>query len=55
MRTNKAKQQAILDIQADLARENKCFFSFVKKLNDPIGALVTEHINEQMKLKSKNR
>ena len=49
MRNNKAKQQAILDIQADLATQGKCFFAFVKKLNPIMGTLVSDHINVQQR------
>ena len=49
MRTNKAKQQAILDIQEDLAKQGKCFFAFVKKFNPVMGTLVSDHINAQIK------
>ena len=47
MRKNKAKQQAILDIQADLAKEGKCFLAFRKKLNPVMGSLISDHIRAQ--------
>lgn len=49
---NKAKQQAMLDIQADLTSQGKCFFAFVKKLNPVMGTLVRNHIAAQQKKSS---
>jgi len=46
---NKAKQQAMLDIQADLESQGKCFLAFVKKFNPVMGTLVRNHIADQQK------
>ena len=44
-----AKQHALKDIQAELAREGKCFIAFRNKLNPVIQSLTDRHINAQKK------
>ena len=46
-----AKQQAILDIKECLRRESRAFIAFRTELDEPIQALVDNHIKEQERRK----
>ena len=46
-----AKQQAILDIKECLRRESRAFIAFRTELDEPIQALVDNHIKAQERRK----
>ena len=45
-----AKQQAMLDIMADLKNQNKCFIAFRTELNPVMRMLVSNQIRQQQEL-----
>lgn len=45
-----AKEQATLDIMADLEKSNKCFIAFRKELNPIMRKLVSHQIRQQKDL-----
>ena len=45
-----AKEQATLDIMADLKNQNKCFIAFHKELNPVMRKLVSHQIKQQKEI-----
>ena len=45
-----AKEQAVLDIMADLKNQNKCFIAFRKELNPIMRKLVSYQIKQQKEM-----
>ena len=47
-----AKEQATLDIMADLEKSNKCFIAFHRELNPIMRKLVSQQIRQQQSINS---
>ena len=45
-----AKEQATLDIMADLENQNKCFIAFRRELNPVMRKLVSQQIRQQQSI-----